>query len=136
MCLEFLLIYKQVGPSKTEIIAKRSNFQRNIWKNLEKNFRTRITKIFFWRSVSACTCVIFFVLIKNTHGNLIKIQIPLAPLQKCPKNYICSLIQHFLAFLDSLDTLWNYSLATLACNLLPGKKIVDFENKMCPGKWF
>ena len=36
MRLEFLLIHKQVGPSKTEIIAKRSIFQRNIWTNLEK----------------------------------------------------------------------------------------------------
>ena len=36
MRLEFLLVYKQVGPSKTEIIAKRSIFQRNIWTNLEK----------------------------------------------------------------------------------------------------
>ena len=36
MRLEFLLIYKQVGPSKTEIIAKRSIFQKKIWTNLEK----------------------------------------------------------------------------------------------------
>ena len=36
MYLEFLLIYKQVGPSKTEIIAKKSIFQRKISTNQEK----------------------------------------------------------------------------------------------------
>ena len=36
MRLEFLLIYKHVGPSKTEIIAKKSIFQRKISTNQEK----------------------------------------------------------------------------------------------------
>ena len=39
--LEFLLIYNQAGPSKKEIIAKRSNFQRKIWTNLEKHSETK-----------------------------------------------------------------------------------------------
>ena len=65
--------------------------------------------------------MIFFVLIKNTQGNLKKIHGPLGPPQKCLKNCIFSLFQHFLAFLDSLDTLCNYNLATLAYNLPPEK---------------
>ena len=65
--------------------------------------------------------MIFFVLIKNTQGNLKKFHGPLGPPQKCPKNCIFSLFQHFLAFLDSLDTFWNYNLATLAYNLPPEK---------------
>ena len=47
MRLEFLLIYKQVGPSKTEIIAKRSIFQRKIWTNLEKNSEPELQKCEF-----------------------------------------------------------------------------------------
>ena len=42
--LEFLLIYNQAGPSKKEIIAKKSNFQRKIWKKSRKCFITKITK--------------------------------------------------------------------------------------------
>ena len=65
--------------------------------------------------------MIFCVLIKNTQCNLKKFMAPSAPPQKCPKNCIFSLFQHFLAFLDSLDTLCNYNLATLAYNLPPEK---------------
>ena len=61
------------------------------------------------------------MLMKYTQGNLNTIYIPLAPHQKCPKNCNLSLFQHFLAFLDSLDTFWNYNLATLAYNLPPKK---------------
>ena len=65
--------------------------------------------------------MIFCVLIKNTQCNLKKFHGPLGPPQKCLKNCIFSLFQHFLAFLDSLDTLWNFNLATLAYNLPPEK---------------
>jgi len=44
MRLEFLLIYKQAGPSKTEIIAKKINFSKKDINKSRKNFRTKITK--------------------------------------------------------------------------------------------
>ena len=65
MYLEFLLIYKQVGPSRTEIIAKRSFFQRKIWTNQEKISEPKSQK----NHLKVCKCVYiedFFVLIKNT----------------------------------------------------------------------
>lgn len=67
-----------------------------------KNSRTKITKKLIRRCVISCKSVIFFVLIKNTQGNLKKFHGPLGPPQKCLKNWIFSLFQHFLAFLDSL----------------------------------
>ena len=54
--LEFLLIYNQAGPSKKEIIAKRSNFQRKIWTNLERPKWVAAQKLllifYFWFSFS------------------------------------------------------------------------------------
>ena len=42
MGIEFLLIYNQLGPSKKEIIAKKSNFQRKILTNLENNSEPKL----------------------------------------------------------------------------------------------
>ena len=60
--LEFLLIYNQAGPSKKEIIAKRSNFQRKIWTNLERPKWVAAQKLllifYFWFS--------FFFLLRGT----------------------------------------------------------------------
>ena len=100
--LEFLLIYNQAGPSKKEIIAERSIFQRKIWPNIETNSEPKSQKLrvnfYFWVSI-------FFLL----RGSFIhprqppKSFGPFGPRWKYSKIHVFSHLSLFLAFLAIVD---------------------------------
>ena len=78
MRLELLLIYYKVGPSKKEIIAKRSIFQRNIWTDLEKIFEPKSQKCKFGGSLISFNSE-NFVGDKRPLGETRKKFVPLVP---------------------------------------------------------
>ena len=98
MRLEFLLIYNQAGPSEKEIIAKRSNFQRKIWTNLERPKWVAAQKLllifYFWFS--------FFFLLRGTFIHPRQLPKSFGPF------HVFSHLSLFLAFLAILDPPKNF----------------------------
>ena len=102
MGIEFLLIYNQLGPSKKEIIAKKSNFQRKIWTNTETNSEPKSQKLrvnfYFWVSIFFLLCGAFIHPRQppKSFG-------PFGPPWKCSKIHVFSHLSLFLAFLAIVD---------------------------------
>ena len=116
--LEFLLIYNQAGPSKKEIIAKRSNFQRKIWTNLERPKWVAAQKLllifYFWFS--------FFFLLRGTFihpRQPPKSFGPFGPSWKCYKIHVFFTLIPFSSFSSSSGPPQKISSDTLASLMLP-----------------
>ena len=112
MRLEFLLIHKQVGPSKTEIIAKRSIFQRKISTNLE-NFQNKNHKKIYLKVGKCVYMREFFCADKKHTGQPKKKLWPPRPPLKVP--------QKLIFFTHLTFSSISIAIATLAYNLQPEK---------------
>ena len=118
--LNFCWFTSKLVPPRRRLLLKNPFF-KDRYQQIKKKFQNQNHKTNYLK-VGKCVYIgEFFCADKKHPGQPKKNPIPIAPLQKCSKNCIFSLFRHFLAFLDSLDTLWNYNLATLAYNLPPEK---------------
>ena len=91
---ELLLLYDYVGPSKKEIIVKRSNFQKKIWTDLQKKIRITITKQLISGIVHGRACLKFLLVTKDPLGSSGKNLCPSPP----PRSFLKSILFHALAF--------------------------------------
>ena len=127
--LNFCWFTSMLVPPRRRLLLKNQFFKRR-YQQIKKKFQNQNHKQNYLK-VGQCVYIgEFFCADKKHPGQPKKNPIPIAPLQKCSKNCIFSLFRHFLAFLDSLDTLWNYNLATLAYNLPPEKNSWFWEHNV------